>query len=125
MRHAIFLLVCLVVIVGVAGFLRNARSPVEKPKPEEAILPRLDSPEAYHTRGNAYADKAEWENAIPYYTEAIRLKPDYAQAYNSRGIAHENIGDLDKAIADHNKAIGLKPDDPTMYSNRAAVHRSK
>ena len=64
-----------------------------------------------HNKGLAFAEKEDWGNAIPCYTEAIRLDPDDAKAYHNRGIAYYEQGNKAKAEADFAKAkeLGYAP----------------
>ena len=73
---------------------------------------------AYKSRGNAYADKGEFNLAIADFNRAIMLDPNYAVAYSNRGITYADMGDDNRAIADYNQAIRLHPDYADAYFNR-------
>jgi tetratricopeptide (TPR) repeat protein len=75
---------------------------------------------AFH-RGNAFADKKEYDKAIADYSEAIRLDPTYVAAFNNRGLAFADKEEYDKAIADYIEAIRLDPTYAWGYNNLAWV----
>ena len=68
-----------------------------------------DDAEVYNTRGLAYSESGEHDQAIEDFTKAIELKPECAEAYANRGTAYRDKGEMDKAIADYTKSIVLKP----------------
>lgn len=80
---------------------------------------------AYNNRGNAYADKGNYDQAIADYDKAIELDPDYANAFYNRGIAHSDKGDHDRAIADYTRAIELDPDNAFAHHGRGDAHAAK
>jgi lipoprotein NlpI len=92
---------------------------------------------AFDNRGNAYADKGDFDRAIADYDEAIRRRPGNASGFNNRGEAYARKGDYDRAIADFSEAIELKPSnvvgksDPRpfdyalVFSNRGAAYSNK
>lgn len=43
---------------------------------------------AWSSRGIAWRDRGEFDNAIKDFTECIRLDPKYASAFNGRGNAY-------------------------------------
>lgn len=92
------------------------------PTPTPMVSSSLDSAEAYLERGDAYAGRQKWEQAIAEYDQAIRLKPDYAEAYNNRGYAYYWKGPSTQAIADLSKALELRPDYPYAYNTRGAAY---
>ena len=57
---------------------------------------KLTLTKAYYNRGNAYASKGDFDQAIDDYTKAIELKPDLVDAYHNRGIAYDKQGDYDQ-----------------------------
>ena len=66
---------------------------------------------AYHNRGNAYQDKADYAHAIADYDAAIKLKPDYANAWYARGRARFAMGQFPAAATDFVKSASLDPKD--------------
>jgi tetratricopeptide (TPR) repeat protein len=76
----------------------------------------------YNTRGIAYMNKGDYDQAIRAYTKAIELKSDYAFAYSNRGLAYNDIRDFGRAIRDYAKAIELKPGYAEAYYNRANAY---
>ncbi|MDR0684122.1 MAG: tetratricopeptide repeat protein [Spirochaetaceae bacterium] len=73
-------------------------------------------------RGDAYADKKDYDRAIEEYTQAILLDPDNAYAYHSRGDAYYWEDDYDRAIADYDQAIRLDPDNAYAYHSRGDAY---
>jgi len=43
---------------------------------------------AYFNRGNAYADKGQYDQAIPDYTKALEINPKDGKAYYNRAYAY-------------------------------------
>ena len=64
---------------------------------------------AYNNRGNAYANKVDYDRAIADYNRAIEVDPKYALAYSNRAIAYANKKDNGRAIADYRKALEFDP----------------
>lgn len=67
--------------------------------------------EAYYSRGFAYGNLGNYQQAIKDFTMTIELKPDYAKAYYNRGIIYIKLGNYQQAIEDIKIAArrGLKP----------------
>ena len=65
--------------------------------------------DAYNFRGNAWADKGNYDLAISDFNKAIELNPGDAAVYYNRGLAWQNKGNYDQAISDYNKALELNP----------------
>ena len=70
-------------------------------------------------RGDAWADKKEYEKAIADFTRLITLDPRNAWAYASRGLAEAEHQQYDKAIADLDEALKLEPQNPDALNGRA------
>ena len=79
----------------------------------------------YNARGNAYAKKRDFGQAIADYSEAIRLSPRDAVIYFSRGDAYFAMQDYDRAIADLSKSIRLDPKDAGVYARRGLAYHAK
>src|SRR4051794_23795637 len=67
-------------------------------------------------RGNAAADRKDYDTAIAEFTEAIRLDPQAEGAYHNRANAYADKGEYARAVADYNEAIRLAPDEPASYT---------
>ena len=70
---------------------------------------------AYETRGEAYALKREYDQAIADCTEAIRLKPIRGEPYYIRGRAFQEQGEEEKAEADFASGRVLGADSAVWY----------
>jgi tetratricopeptide (TPR) repeat protein len=55
----------------------------------------------YVRRGNDYAKKGQYDEAISDYNKALEINPRYAEAYCGRGLAYDNKGQYDQAISDY------------------------
>jgi tetratricopeptide (TPR) repeat protein len=64
---------------------------------------------AYNNRGNAYAEKGDYDRAIQDFDQSIKLAPTYAKPFNNRGVAHLRKGEHDLAINAFDEAIKLNP----------------
>ncbi|MBP0028437.1 tetratricopeptide repeat-containing serine protease family protein [Roseofilum sp. Guam] len=62
---------------------------------------------AYLNRGNRYAGKEQWQDAIADYSRALELEPQNAFTYGNRGLARSRIGDQEGAISDLQQAAAL------------------
>jgi tetratricopeptide (TPR) repeat protein len=74
---------------------------------------------AYMTRGNGYAGKGNWDNALRDYDEAIRIQPYNYDALVNRGNAYAHKKERDKSTRDYDEAIRLNPKMFQAYCNRA------
>src|SRR5215207_2933712 len=96
-----------VAIVSISGLM-----------PISAFAQEPKTPTEFNNRGNAWADKREFDKAIKDYDEAIRLDPKYADAFNNRGLAWAGKREFDKAIKDYDEAIRLDPKEAIVFYNR-------
>lgn len=81
---------------------------------------------AYRNRGDAYADKGFFAEALEDYSRAVDLDPRFSEAYNQRGIIYTKLGFLDKALGDFSNAIMTSPrPDFSYYVNRGVVHAKR
>ena len=70
---------------------------------------------AHNNRGNAFAEKGDYDYAIADYDAAIKLNPTYARPFNNRGLAYQKKGDYDRAITEYNRVLALdKPSDSVL-----------
>jgi tetratricopeptide (TPR) repeat protein len=80
---------------------------------------------AFDSRGLAYYDKRDFDNAVASFNQAIDLDPKFAPGYNNRALAYMVLGALDRAIADYSEAIRLDPADAPSLRNRETAYSSK
>ena len=73
---------------------------------------------AFYNRGNGYAAKGDFDNAIGNYDEAIKLNPGMAVAFSNRGNAYKEKEQYERALADYDVAIGFNPNNPIALHNR-------
>ena len=76
---------------------------------------------AWGSRGIAWKDRGEFDNAIKDYTEWIRLDPNSADAFINRGNAHRAKKEYDSATRDYTEAIRLDPKCVIAYHNRSVA----
>ena len=69
---------------------------------------------AFVSRGLAYYEKNDYDQAIADYTQATKLDPKQAPAFYDRGLAYYKKNDYDHAIADYTQAIQIDPKDPDL-----------
>ncbi len=67
---------------------------------------------AYISRGVAYCDVGEYDQAVADYDAYLRIYPDSADAIKNRGIAYEAQGKLGEALADYELFLRLIADAP-------------
>ncbi|MDR2136128.1 MAG: tetratricopeptide repeat protein [Treponema sp.] len=78
----------------------------------------------YLDRGQALAERRDYEGAIAEYDRAIALDPEYAEAYIKRGDANTNLWDYDLAIADYSRAIELDGQHKDAYLKRGGAYQA-
>jgi len=84
---------------------------------------KAEDADAYISRGFAYLNKGQIEDAISDFNKAIELDPGKAVAYVVRGsVYHSRLNQLDNAISDYSKAIEIDPDLAVAYQNRGSVY---
>ena len=97
------------------------------PTINRAIELEPEDAKAYYSRGNAYEEKGDYDQAIADYDKTIELDPEHVTAYNNRGATyHYNKGEVDRAIQDYDKAINLEPScSALVYINRGYAYDNK
>lgn len=80
---------------------------------------------AYYVRGNIYAGKEDYAQALSNYDKAIELNARNAWYFSSRCWALTEKGEADRAIADCDKAIALSPKSALALANRGGARESK
>ncbi len=92
--------------------------PTLTPNPVSESMSAAD----YVTRGLAYYEQGQYEQAIADYDRAIDLNPDYALAYYNRGLAYKQQGQYERAIADFERCLELSTD-PTFRERAEQILR--
>jgi tetratricopeptide (TPR) repeat protein len=77
---------------------------------------------AYYKRGQLYAIKRAYAQAVMDFNQAIRLNVRDAEAYNNRCWTRAATGDLTNALTDCNEALRLKPDLYDALDSRGLVY---
>ena len=84
-----------------------------------ARLPaRLLSAADYFTRGNAYYQAEDYQQALEAYNRSLELVPDNPVTLYNRGTTLAKMGQHEDALNDFNRALELRPDLPESLSNR-------
>jgi tetratricopeptide (TPR) repeat protein len=109
---------------------RNGASPDRRIAGCTALIESGDESAAdllsdYVNRGNAHADRQDFDQAIADYGEALGRNPTHAVVYYDRGNAWRMKGDYDKAIADYDRAIVLAPRYEDAFVNRGIAYARK
>ncbi len=71
----------------------------------------------HYNLANVYAQREDYDKAMPYYLETIQLKPSHAKAHNNLGYCYFFKGDIQKAIAGSKTALRYKPKLVDAYFN--------
>ena len=75
-------------------------------------------------RGNAHADKKEYESAIAAFSEALKLDPQNAYAYNSRADTLREAGKAGQGLPDAEKALQLDANNADFWDTRAQIFQA-
>jgi protein O-mannosyl-transferase len=115
----------LVVIIFSNSFLTFQRNKVWKDEftlCNDNVKKAPNSARAVSSRGDIYAERGQYENALADYTKAITINPNFKEVYTNRGIVYLVLQQWDNAIADLSKAISIDPDYAKAYSNRGIAY---
>jgi tetratricopeptide (TPR) repeat protein len=83
-------------------------------------------------RGDSFAEKKQYENALKDYDKAIEHHPNHAKLYYHRGVCWQESAvlrgwydedKLVKALADYDKSIELDGEYVLPYINRAFINK--
>jgi tetratricopeptide (TPR) repeat protein len=74
---------------------------------------------AQRSRGNQYASRDAYEDAIGEFTQAVALDPALAAAHYARAnIYWRELSDYERAVRDYSRALELNPRLANAYLNR-------
>jgi tetratricopeptide (TPR) repeat protein len=79
----------------------------------------------YVSRGNDYANKGQYEEAISAYNKALEINPRYALAYHNRGSVYAKKNQYNEAISDFTKALEINPKFAAAYYYRGITYFNK
>jgi len=71
---------------------------------------------AFTSRGNAYYDSRDYDQAIQDFTASIRLNPGDPDPYFDRGLAYMRKRDYDNAIQDFKQILRHEPNSARAQS---------
>jgi tetratricopeptide (TPR) repeat protein len=95
--------------------IRACTDIIESEQPSSA-----DRAYARYSRGVAYAEKGDYDQAIADYDRAIQLKPDFGLAYYGRGNSYKSKGDAANALDDFRAAARLIPEGDQFHGEALA-----
>ena len=108
----------------------TAAPPVQDPFAEDPTIKSLTAkiaanPEdagALYRRGQVYASKGAYAQAIRDFDDTIRLNPKDVEALNNRCWARTVVGELQAALRDCNEALRLRPNFVDALDSRGLVN---
>ncbi|WP_035654912.1 caspase family protein [Bradyrhizobium sp. STM 3809] len=86
------------------------------------IAANPDDAAALYRRGQVYASKGAYPQAIRDFDESIRINPKDVEALNNRCWARTVVGELQAALRDCNEALRLRPNFVDALDSRGLVN---
>ncbi|WP_257170723.1 caspase family protein [Bradyrhizobium sp. SRS-191] len=86
------------------------------------IAANPDDAAALYKRGQVYASKGAYAQAIRDFDETIRINPKDVEALNNRCWARTVVGELQPALRDCNEALRLRPNFVDALDSRGLVN---
>lgn len=134
MKRSLVVLLCIVVSISACNssdrYVEQGRNQLRDGKFREAVQSLNqaieaddDNAEAFNSRGVAYFELKEYNNATLDYAQAIKLAPSFYRPYYNRGLLKVAQNDLTGALKDYSDAIRLVPD--TSRSGRAEIYLNR
>ena len=121
-RAMVVVLSLLVICYSILSYQRNKVWKDEITLWEDVVRKSPHNAKVYVNRGNAYANKDNFNQAFADYSKAIEIEPSEAQAHTNRGSLYPGYGNREQALADYNKAIDLRPNAAEAYLNRGSFY---
>jgi len=116
----IALAVC-VILLAIATYKRNTIWKDAATLWSDVLTKSPNKARPHLSRGTAYDDAGEHEEAAREYQTALRLRPGYAEAHNNLGMIYLRQGDLSKARFEFEQAIANKPRFATAQNNLGLI----
>ncbi|MFC5409871.1 tetratricopeptide repeat protein [Larkinella bovis] len=112
-----------------ADKLAEARALMQQGKFREAITPLnaaveadAKNHEAFNSRGVAYFELKDYENALLDYEQAIQLNSEFYKPYYNRAKLKTARGETDSALKDYAEAIRRAPEMSDIYLDRGQLY---
>jgi hypothetical protein len=88
----------------------------------EKLADNPDDQNALYRRGQVYASKGAYTQAIKDFDDSIRLNPKDVEAFNNRCWVRTVIGELQAALKDCNEALRMRPNFVDALDSRGLVN---
>ena len=105
--------------------LREGKSREAVQMLNQAVEANADNTEALNTRGVAYFELKEYNNALLDYEQALKVTPDFYSPYYNRALLKTTQGDVQGALKDYSDAIRLAPDTARLGTSEAFLNRGQ
>ncbi|MBO0938442.1 tetratricopeptide repeat protein [Fibrella sp. HMF5335] len=127
-----YLLYFLLSCTSSSDYLEQGRKLLREGKSREAVQvlnqaveADADNAEALNTRGVAYFELKEYNNALLDYEQALKITPDFYSPYYNRALLKTTQGDVQGALKDYSEAIRLAPDTAKLATSEAFLNRGQ
>ena len=112
------------IIVGQAtlAYQRNNVWKDESSLWDDVIKKSPHKPRGYNNRGNVFAARGNFFQALSDYNKAIKADPNFSEGYYNRGGVEASQGKLNLAMTDYDKALELNHEYPEAYINRGYLY---
>lgn len=111
------------IITVFIGFMGLSQT-LNPPQPE-AMYSNPETAEAFLQRGERYADRQEYEQALADYTQAEQLAPTDRTVYLKKGAAFSALNQPEAAIEQYEKAKALSDHDGELVQYLIDQERQK
>ncbi|MBJ7533431.1 tetratricopeptide repeat protein [Rhodomicrobium vannielii ATCC 17100] len=91
---------------------------------DDIKVPQEFRADAYLNRGEALADKGDFDAAIADETLALKIKPNFAEAHNLRAWIYFKAGKSREGLPDAERAVTLAPLDAHALDTRAHIYEA-
>lgn len=87
----------------------------------QSVASQSNSPVAWHSLGQLYQTRKEYQRAINTYLRAIEVKPDFAGAWFNLGKSYETLGQYNSAMSAYETAAQHDPNNVEALYEVASV----
>jgi tetratricopeptide (TPR) repeat protein len=91
---------------------------------DDTKVPQDFRAQAYLNRGEALADKGDFDAAIADETVALKIKPNFAEAHNLRAWIYFKAGRAREGLPDAERAATLAPSNAHALDTRAHIYEA-